>query len=113
VEAQTGDPGSMLEHYRRLLTLRRALPALHRGHMELLDDPDEPHGIVRWRRWVDEEGDEGATAVEVQVNFTGDTIEVPGGSGAWLGGTADPSAPPAPGDPLGPDEARIIAVEHR
>jgi alpha-glucosidase len=112
VQAQTGDPHSMLEHYRRLLTLRRALPALHRGRMELLDDADGLDGVLRWRRWVDEAGDDDAVAVEVQVNFTTDTVEVPGAGGPWLGGTADPAAPPAPGDPLGPDEARIIAVEH-
>ncbi len=38
VAAQTGDPHSLLELYRRLLHLRRRLPALHGGALELRDE---------------------------------------------------------------------------
>ena len=109
VAAQTGRPLSMLEHYRRLLALRHDLPALHRGRIELLDSPE---GVVRWRRWVDEPGDDDATTVEVQVNFTDRVVPEAGTPGTWLGGTADPADPPPPGHPLGPDEARVVAVDH-
>jgi glycosidase len=36
VAAQTGDPGSLLSHYRRLIRARKASPALRRGRLELL-----------------------------------------------------------------------------
>ena len=37
VEAQSGDPGSLLQLYRRLIALRRREPALHEGRHEPLD----------------------------------------------------------------------------
>jgi alpha-glucosidase len=40
VEAQSADPGSVLNTYRNLLALRRATPALHRGDQALLAQPD-------------------------------------------------------------------------
>lgn len=112
---QDGDPGSMLEHYRRLLLLRRQIPALHRGRMELLDAPD---GVLRFRRFVDADADVGGgtpAAVEVLVNFTDREVPLDGvvarsAHGPWLGGTALPGAVPAPGAPLAPDEARIVAT---
>jgi alpha-glucosidase len=113
VRAQTGDPASMLEHYRRLLALRRATPALHRGAMALLDAPE---GVLRYRRWV--EDGPAPQSVEVLINFTGEPVpsEGPDGewsggewlAGGWLGGTALPGDPPAPGTPLAADEARIV-----
>jgi alpha-glucosidase len=41
VEAQSHDPRSMLTFYRRLIALRRAQPALHRGTYEALEAGDE------------------------------------------------------------------------
>lgn len=41
VAAQAADPGSILSLYRRLLTLRRARPALHHGAIRLLEGDDE------------------------------------------------------------------------
>ncbi|MEI2698883.1 MAG: DUF3459 domain-containing protein [Microthrixaceae bacterium] len=94
----------MLEHYRRLLGLRRSLPALNRGEMELLDAPE---GVVRWRRYA-ESGPH--RSVEVAINFTAGTIEDAIGDGHVLGGTALPGEQVAAGD-LGPDEARIVALD--
>ncbi len=104
VAAQTGEPTSMLEHYRRLLRLRRSLPALHSGDMELLDAPP---GVVRWRR--DAESGE-HRSVEVSINFTGDTIDDAVSDGPVLGGTALPGVAIEQGT-LGPDEARIVALD--
>jgi alpha-glucosidase len=105
VDTESGDHGSMLEHYRRLLALRRAVPALHRGDMELLDAPE---GVLRWRRWM--RAGDGATPeqVEVWINFTDGEVAAAAPAGRWIGGTALPGSAPAPGTPLGPDEARII-----
>jgi alpha-glucosidase len=47
VEAQRGDPGSILHLYRRLLQLRRDSPALSLGDQEVLDAPP---GVLAWRR---------------------------------------------------------------
>jgi len=105
VARQSGDPSSMLEHYRRLLHLRRALPALHRGRAEVLDAPD---GVLRFRRWVDEPG---APAFEVSINFTEESHAVAQRSGTWIGGTALPGDEPDATEPLGPSEARIVAVD--
>jgi alpha-glucosidase len=104
VEAELGDPSSMLEHYRRLLHLRRSTPALHRGSFELLDAPE---GVLRWRRHVD-----GAehTTVEVAINFTEDPVEHAVSPGEVLGGTLVPGQVPLP-TTLGPDEARIVAID--
>ncbi|HEY3485794.1 MAG TPA: alpha-amylase family glycosyl hydrolase [Ilumatobacteraceae bacterium] len=63
-EAQDDDPTSMLHLYRRLLTLRRATPALQRGTWEPLDTVDGMLGYVRAH------GDERVT---VLVNFDDDT----------------------------------------
>jgi glycosidase len=37
VAAQTGDPASLLSHYRKLIRARRASPALGRGALRLLE----------------------------------------------------------------------------
>jgi alpha-glucosidase len=47
VDAQTGDPGSMLELYRQALRIRRAEPALADGPMSWLDAPD---GVLAFSR---------------------------------------------------------------
>jgi alpha-glucosidase len=50
VEAQRGDPDSMLHLYRRLLATRRGSPALRIGRMEILDGPE---GLFVYRRDAD------------------------------------------------------------
>jgi len=108
-EAQYDDPGSMFEHYRRLLRLRRWLPALHRGDMELLDAPE---GVLRWRRSATPgPGDDprAPRAVEVAVNFRSEEVDEAIAEGEWLGGTSLPGEAVEPGR-LGPDEARIVAA---
>jgi alpha-glucosidase len=47
VEALKGDPGSILQLYRRLLAARRASPALQRGALTLLASPE---GVLVWER---------------------------------------------------------------
>jgi glycosidase len=109
VAAQTGDPASMLEHYKRLLLVRRAVPALHRGDLELLDAPE---GVVRWRRdAVPRPGEDplAPTVVEVAVNFTSQPVAEAISDGRPLGGTLLPGDSGDPGA-LGPDEARIVAI---
>ena len=105
VARQSGDPASMLEHYRRLLRLRRTEPVLSVGRVEILDAPD---GVLRYRRWLDEPPGGAAAELEVLVNFTDEPVEVPGVSGRWVGGTVRPGETPGPGQGLGPDEARIL-----
>jgi alpha-glucosidase len=44
---QEGDPGSVLNFYRRMLALRRGSPALIKGGITLLDGPDECVAFLR------------------------------------------------------------------
>ena len=104
VDAQTGDPASMLEHYRRLLHLRRATPALRAGAIELIDAPE---GVLRYRR---SSADSDPGVVEISINFTEAPIGDAVADGRVLGGTALPGERLQPGV-LGPDEARIVAVD--
>ena len=103
VEAQRGRAGSMFEHYRRLLRLRRDTPALHAGSLELLDAPD---GVLRYLRRSDQGPHQ---VVEVAINFTDQAIDDAVSDGVVLGGTALPGAEPTAGL-LGPDEARIVEL---
>lgn len=112
VQSESGDGRSMLEHYRRLLHLRRAVPALHRGDLELLDAPP---GVIRWcRSATPRPGDLEAapSVVEVAINFTDHPVPDAMSVGRVLGGTADPAAGSGEqGRTLGPDEARIVALD--
>jgi alpha-glucosidase len=67
VEAQRGDPASVLHLYRRLLRARRASPALADGTQELLPTPD---GVLAWRRRA--QGD----ARTIAVNFRAEPARI-------------------------------------
>ncbi|WP_291416952.1 glycoside hydrolase family 13 protein [Actinophytocola sp.] len=86
VEAQTDDPGSMLELYRRALRLRSANPALGDGRMTWL--PDLPAGVLGFDR------DLGFTCV---VNLSPDPVELPAPDQVLL------SSQPLEGSLLPPD----------
>ncbi len=106
VQAEAADPGSTLHLYQELLRLRRSLPSLHRGTIELLDAPE---GVLRWRRHAEPgPGDppDLVTTVEVAVNFTDAPVAAAVADGAWLGGTHQD----ATGTTLAPDEARVVGV---
>ena len=47
VDAQAGDPGSMLEHYRRFLAFRRSHPAFAKGDIEFLAADGETLAFTR------------------------------------------------------------------
>ncbi len=66
VARQTGDPGSLLSHYRRWIRARRASPALRRGGVRLLETGEPGDAVLCFVR---EAGDERALAAH---NLTGD-----------------------------------------
>src|ERR1700729_1155284 len=68
VEGQTGDERSMLELYRRALSLRRSHPALGDGTLSWLD---APVGALAFAR------DPGFVCI---VNLSGDPVAVPDGA---------------------------------
>ncbi|MEZ5239428.1 MAG: alpha-amylase family glycosyl hydrolase [Microthrixaceae bacterium] len=107
VETQLGEEASMLRHYRRLLELRRVVPALRTGTIEVLDSPP---GVLRYvRRVAGSRGDDGPSSVEVAINFTDSVVEDAHPPGTWLGGTAWP--PPAEHHATGrlaADEAVVV-----
>jgi oligo-1,6-glucosidase len=91
--AQVGDPGSVFEHYRRLIALRHTDPVVTDGDFELLL-PDHP-SVWAFVRRTDE------AELLVAANFSGDV----GSVGLLLGGDwADASVvlTSLPADPLQP-----------
>ncbi|MER7761363.1 glycoside hydrolase family 13 protein [Streptomyces sp. NPDC097619] len=70
VEAQTGDPASMLELYRGALTVRRTHPALGAG--DAVEWLPAPEGVLAFRRT----GTDGSALV-CTVNTTGTPVAVP------------------------------------
>jgi len=76
VEAQTGDPGSMLELYRRLLVIRRAEQSLRAGSFTPIEAPD---GIFAYCREAPD-----AAAISVALNFTSEPATVNLGRGTVL-----------------------------
>ena len=102
--AQRRDPNSILHLYRRLLTLRRATPALQTGKAELLDAPD---GVLAIRRRSEDAEEATCTIV---VNMTGQPVHVHelGLVGDVLVASDDPGASGPFSGVLGPDQAVII-----
>jgi alpha-glucosidase len=92
VEAQTGDPASMLELYRTALRIRREHPALGDGTMTWLDAPE---GILAFSR------EPGLTCV---VNLSAEPYELPAHSQLLL------SSGPLEDGVLRPDQAVWLAV---
>jgi oligo-1,6-glucosidase len=108
---QWKDPGSVLHHYRAVIALRHAEPAVVHGDFTMLL-PDDPVIYAFTRRY-------GAVELLVLANFSADTVavdlaaDVPGGTTGWdaaelvLGNLAEPPAAPASA-PLRAWEARVL-----
>ena len=77
-EAARADPDSVFHHYRRLITLRKALPVISDGDFTMLLDDDE-----RVFAYVRSLGDD---ALLVLGNFSGDEWWSPGGLGGGAAG---------------------------
>jgi alpha-glucosidase len=104
VERQQADPGSILHLYRRLLALRRRLPALHAGMLGMLPAPE---GVVGYSR---RSGDE---RVLVYVNFTEETVHVGPAGGAVLLSSRGPDADRPFDGTLAAEEAVIVLPNSR
>ena len=101
VAGQTGDPASLLSHYRGLVRLRGAHPALSAGRMELL--PAESLSAAELLAYVRQEGDETLLVVHNtgETDLAGVTVD--------LAGLVLPSATPAVGAVLW-GEAAVTAA---
>jgi len=79
VSAQASDPASLLSHYRRLIRLRRAEPALALGAVRVLDAGRDD--VVAWER------SQGARRLVVVANLSGEELRdftLPdAGAGRW------------------------------
>jgi len=73
VAAQMEEPGSVLNLYRALISLRRRHPSLNRGEYRSLPAPE---GCFTYRRRA-----AGAEPVTVALNFTSRSLQVPVGEG--------------------------------
>ncbi len=102
VEAQRGDPGSVLALYRRLLAARRGSPALALGDLDLVSAPDDP-AVLAWTRSAD--GDRRAVA----VNFTAEErrLDLPGDWSVEVASDGAGEGAPWSGR-LGPDQAVVL-----
>jgi glycosidase len=63
VTAQNRDSASVLNHYRRLIRLRNAHPALNSGNLSVVATDDTTGAIAAWKRSTDDE------AFYIVVNF--------------------------------------------
>ncbi len=70
VAAQLADSNSLLSHYRRLLKLRRKLPALHSGSLTLWHPTNLPEQVLGYQRRSGQE------LVDVLLNFAPRLVEV-------------------------------------
>jgi glycosidase len=72
VQEQADDPDSLLNHYRALIALRHAYPALRAGGYQkatLAGDPDQQAAFWRWDQ-------EAAILVVLNLSNAGDTVRV-------------------------------------
>lgn len=102
--AQAADPRSLANTYRRLLALRRRVPALHLGNMTLGPAHET---VLSWRR---EHGDQ---QVEVRLNLSGQNQPCPLPAADWevLFSNQRPEGEALSPDPiLLPDEALIVGA---
>ena len=81
VQTQLGDPGSMLNLYRRLLSFRRNSSALRLG--SYLSHPSSTDRALVFRREADRE------TVTIALNISDDGVEVPLRSGVVALSTVD------------------------
>ncbi|MCA1847233.1 MAG: DUF3459 domain-containing protein, partial [Actinobacteria bacterium] len=100
-QSEQGDPGSILQLYRRLLAARHASPALRRGGCRLLASPPP---VVACER---ADGDDRRT---VLVNFASEPLDVDV-DGDWIVEVASPGAGEGEGEGFGgrlPGDAGMI-----
>ena len=70
VETESGDPGSLLNWYKKLIAIRRQNSALHDGNMVLIDSND--HDVLSFARLAPGKG----SAVVVAINMSADAKTV-------------------------------------
>ena len=91
VADQSGDPASLLNHYRRLLQLRRSSAALRRGALSLV--PDLAPEILAWTREASGKrilmvANMGNEAAAVELSRIGSDASVLAGTGERHGSVA-------------------------
>ncbi len=96
-QQQVGEDDSMHALYKRLLRLRKELPVLRQGSMNLLDVPP---GVLAYERTLD------GQRVVVALNLTDKPVDCTALAGAELLLASDPARLDL-AQPLGPDEAVV------
>jgi oligo-1,6-glucosidase/alpha-glucosidase len=84
VAAQEGDPESLLQCYRGLLSLRRRVPALRGGALELIEDAALPEQVVAYRRVLAQNGTRQVASVYLNFASRPADIAAPGHVGGAL-----------------------------
>jgi alpha-glucosidase len=103
VEAQRGDPSSMLTLYRRLIAERRSSPALRRGSYRSLPSPKSVFAYLR-------EADGERRFVALNFSSRPARLAIPGGGGRLMLSTDPARKAAAVADviELGPDEGLLV-----
>lgn len=105
VESELADEGSLLNMYRRLLSLRRKSPALRLG--SFLTHPESGGDVFAFRRQSDEE------VMTVVLNFGEEAASVPVGDGEVVFSTNDPRRRQAVEGPIAVGPREGVVVAHR
>lgn len=110
VERQTGDPGSLLTLYRRLLRLRREHPALHGGSLDLLPADMHPRSVLAYWRIHTDAGGGPTQWATVFLNFADEPVEVtlPAGGGRVYTTERDEPTPAGAQHRLGAYEGAVL-----
>jgi alpha-amylase len=122
VEAQTGDPGSLLSLYRRLIALRMAEPAIRRGGLQVLEPAGDEKAVERVLAFVrTDPGERPSQGVLVVANVSAEPAQavrialppgwrVAGGGESLLGGAGLPGVAGAGAD-IGPRGVVVMRIE--
>jgi oligo-1,6-glucosidase/alpha-glucosidase len=110
VAAQEHDPRSLLSCYRGLLALRRELPALQAGTLELRTGPGLPDDVVVYRRALGEGADRQRVDVVLNVSGRSWRLDLSGRAGWTLWSSRTCTRRPAPPvHALAPYEGVVVA----
>ncbi|HTX91348.1 MAG TPA: alpha-glucosidase [Anaerolineales bacterium] len=99
VAAQQADPGSLFHFTKKLLALRKELPALRRGDFQPLE---MGRGVLAYRRKTADQ------SVLVAMNFTSRPARLELAEGAWETRLADAPRPDGAENLLAPYEIRLL-----
>jgi len=108
VEAQLGDPSSLLNLYRQLLEVRSARPCLRVGDISFLGDSADSNTLSYVRRWRDDR-----LAVALNLSDQPATVNIGMTGSIVVDTTRSVTGPVGPILALGPNQAIVVNVSEQ